>query len=113
MAEENIKPLSTAHYVEPVRAACEATDMAEELNIKFIEGEFQRVVIAKDDILVLSYPGHLSPDAWGRIRARIHREFPKLKVLLLEEGMKAGVIAQENPVEPFVDLKAGPMHYSR
>lgn len=83
--------------------------MTEELNIKFIEGEFQRVVIGQDDILVLSYPGQLSPDAWGRIRATIHRHYPKLKLLLLEEGMKAGVIAQENSgpeqVYPVVGLK--------
>lgn len=72
------------------------TDVSEQ--ITFIEGEFQRLQVDKDDVIVLSYPGALSEAALACLQESFKKQFPGRKCLILENGMKLGVMHESNAV---------------
>lgn len=62
------------------------------MDVRFIESEFQRVCVGKGDVIILSYPGSLSRDAIGNIQKIAEQTFPGHKIIILEEGLKIGVV---------------------
>ncbi len=63
--------------------------------VTFIEAEFQRVTIGPDDTIVLMHPKHISRQALHELEISTRRQFPGRKILLLEEGIKIGVLGKE------------------
>jgi hypothetical protein len=65
----------------------------QKLNIKFIEGEFQRVTINKNDIIIISYPGILSKQSTDNLKEQAQRIFPDNNILVLDNNMKIGAMS--------------------
>jgi hypothetical protein len=66
-----------------------------EPQIKIIEGQFQRVAVGRHDIIVLTYPDVLSAKARDAIRRQVRKHFPDHKILIVEDGLKLGVIHKD------------------
>ena len=60
--------------------------------IRLIEGEFQRVVVGENEVIVLTIVHALSDAARHRMHHLLKDVFPNQKCLILEEGMKIGAI---------------------
>ncbi len=64
--------------------------------IRFIEGEFQRVSLGPDDVVVLMHPERISRDMIIRLGRHMEVMFPGRKCVVLEEGMKIGAMGPDN-----------------
>ncbi len=71
------------------------TEYYEAFTATFIEAEFQRVTIGEDDTIVLMHPRRLSEKALRHLEQSTRRQFPGRKIMILEEGMKIGVLGKE------------------
>jgi len=55
--------------------------------------DLQRVKLEPGDVLVVRAPGHLPPEAQGRIFQQLKNLFPDNQVLVLEAGLELCVVA--------------------
>ncbi len=62
-------------------------------------GEMTKVEFRPGDIGVLFYPGRLSADAAARLKAHLEAEMPGHRCIVLEEGMRFGVLAVQPGAE--------------
>ena len=62
--------------------------------IRLVEGEFQRVVLGADDVIVVTVPGRISDKQIAFITDQLKRVFEGRKVLILEGGAKIGAMAE-------------------
>lgn len=60
-----------------------------------VDAERQPEPIREGDVLVLEHPGHVSYDGIINIREGVADVLPGVKVLILEEGMKAKLLRPE------------------
>ena len=67
----------------------------ESAHIKVVE--VKKLEVGHDDILVFTYPGSLSQEAYYRLKEQLHKELPKTlnKALLLEDGLDISTISQK------------------
>jgi hypothetical protein len=65
-----------------------------EPEIKYL-GDVQRLVLREGDRLVITYHGTMSEAQVRRMREQIETSMPGVRVLVLCEGMKIGVLAKE------------------
>ena len=66
---------------------------AEMAEVRFVEGEFQRVVVGKDEVIVVMIPNQLTDSMITRLRSQLQRVFPHQECIVLEEGAKIGAVA--------------------
>ncbi len=67
----------------------------ESVNICFVEGEFQRVSVGPDDVIVLSCPEDITQEVTLHIKGILERKFPGHKCLILPNGMELKAMAPE------------------
>jgi hypothetical protein len=60
-----------------------------------VDAERQPEAIQSGDVLVLEHPGSLGEDAYRNIAFSAQQALPGIKVLVLEEGMKARLLRPE------------------
>jgi hypothetical protein len=60
-----------------------------------VDAERQPEAIRDGDVLVLEHPGSLGEDAYHNIAISAQRALPGIKVLVLEDGMKARLLRPE------------------
>jgi hypothetical protein len=60
-----------------------------------VDAERQPEPIQTGDVLVLEHPGELGEDAYRNIQIAASNAIPGVKVLVLEEGMKARLLRPE------------------
>ena len=65
--------------------------MSEE--IRLLEGQFQRVTVGPDDIMIVSFPKALSGYERHRVCDRMESIFQGRRVLILESGIQVGVLS--------------------
>lgn len=63
--------------------------------LRLIESEFQRVIVGENDIVVLHAMNHLSPEKVDRLMAMLKGIFKDQRVIILDEGLKLGVLSKE------------------
>jgi len=63
--------------------------------MKFIK-TLQKLELKKGDIIVISYPGKLPPNAPVAIKESIKGVFPENKIVVLEDGMGIGILSPDN-----------------
>ena len=64
--------------------------------INLIEGEFQRVTVGPNDVIVITFPQTLSQAAIVSTKAQSRGLFPDNKILIIDNGGKIGVMAPED-----------------
>lgn len=77
----------------------EAMEIKEEETVELIEMQLQKVSIKAGDVIVLMCDECLTKQAYQNIVREAKRIFPDNKVVILEEGMKIGVLAKKNTSE--------------
>lgn len=91
------------HWAEPIPVDPETGKEVEWLS------HFQRLDVKDGDIIVLRYPGPLSPDSAANLTAAVKenvKSFGKdVQVMLLQEDIEIGVLRKENQTmqEPLDD----------
>lgn len=63
----------------------------ENTEIRFIEGEFQRVVVNKGDVIVIHVPKPIPQQVAELIMQQARQVFGTDKVIILDSGAKLGV----------------------
>ena len=74
--------------------------------VRFLEQPFQRVVLGKDDVVVLSMDGAVSDNAFKNLRRVVGDVFPNNKMILLEDGMTIGAVGKDVLEEALGDARA-------
>jgi hypothetical protein len=72
-------------------AVCGVT--ADDPRVQLIEGNFSRIRVRAQDVVVIASPHILSPDAHKNILETLRGIFPGNKVLILDERYQIGVMA--------------------
>lgn len=65
----------------------------DEPRVQLIEGNFSRIRVRAQDVIVITSPHILSPDANKNILETLRGIFPGNKVLILDERYQIGVMA--------------------
>lgn len=69
--------------------------VSDEPEIRYLNVDCQRIVIGTDDILVLSCPDRLEMKEVDWLRAHARRAFNHEKIVVLADGMRLGMVANE------------------
>jgi len=70
-----------------------ARSLGDEMEIKFLEVEFQRMAIGKNDTIVISAPALLTGEQMHHLEEQAKSTFPEQKIIILDGGLKIGVAA--------------------
>lgn len=74
--------------------------------IKFV-GDMKRLVLRDGDVLVVSCEGRISDEIAERIKAAFQEKFSGKQVLVLDGGMKVGVVGKSLTVNLAIDVAQG------
>jgi hypothetical protein len=72
------------------------------VKVKLITAQFAALTLGPDDVLVLWCEQHLSPEARANVRTLVRAQFPERRCLLLDGGLKLGVMRAGNQADEAV-----------
>ena len=63
--------------------------------VKFVEGQFHRIVVGKDEVIAIISPRPLTASMRESIMDSASKAFPKHKVVVLEDGLRIVSVKEE------------------
>lgn len=68
-------------------------------DVQLVQADLSVLAVEPDDKIVITSPHRLSRDQLDRIKEQMARTFPARTVLVLDDGMKLGVVRKSDAAE--------------